>query len=155
MPTSLVTGGAGFLGSHLCDFLLGRGHRVVCVDNLETGSLDNIKHIRNGQFRFEMHDITSHYEVDERIDFVYHMASPASPIDYARLPLHTLKVGAYGTHNTLGLAKKHRRAIPARLYLRGLWRSTSFTRSPRPTGGTSTRSARAASTTRRSATPRL
>jgi dTDP-glucose 4,6-dehydratase len=109
MPTSLVTGGAGFLGSHLCDYLLSRGHRVVCVDNLETGSLDNIRHIRNGaDFRFEMLDITSHYEVDEPVDFVYHMASPASPIDYARLPLHTLKVGAYGTHNSLGLAKKHR-----------------------------------------------
>ena len=109
MPTSLVTGGAGFLGSHLCDYLLSRGHRVICVDNLETGSLDNIKHIRNGaEFRFEMLDITSHYEIGEPVDFVYHMASPASPIDYARLPLHTLKVGAYGTHNSLGLAKKHR-----------------------------------------------
>jgi dTDP-glucose 4,6-dehydratase len=109
MPTSLVTGGAGFLGSHLCDYLIARGHRVICVDNLETGSLENIRHIKNGaDFRFEMLDITSHYEIDEPIDFVYHMASPASPIDYARLPLHTLKVGAYGTHNTLGLAKKHR-----------------------------------------------
>jgi dTDP-glucose 4,6-dehydratase len=108
MPTSLVTGGAGFLGSHICDFLLERGHRVVCVDNLETGSLNNIKHIREPGFRFEMADITNHYDIDEQVDFVYHMASPASPIDYARLPLHTLKVGAYGTHNTLGLAKKHR-----------------------------------------------
>ena len=108
MPTSLVTGGAGFLGSHLCDHLLAKGHRVICVDNLETGSLNNISHIRGGDFRFEMADITNHYEVDEPIDFVYHMASPASPIDYARLPLHTLKVGAYGTHNTLGLAKKYR-----------------------------------------------
>jgi dTDP-glucose 4,6-dehydratase len=109
MPTSLVTGGAGFLGSNLCDFLLLRSHRVICVDNLDTGSLENIRHLRNGaDFRFEMVDITGHYGVDEPIDFVYHMASPASPIDYARLPLHTLKVGAYGTHNTLGLAKKHR-----------------------------------------------
>src|ERR687889_774093 len=109
MPTSLVTGGAGFLGSHLCDYLLDRGHRVICVDNLETGSLENIRHLKNGSdFRFAMFDITDHYEVDEPVDFVYHMASPASPIDYARLPLHTLKVGAYGTHNTLGLAKKHR-----------------------------------------------
>jgi dTDP-glucose 4,6-dehydratase len=109
MPTSLVTGGAGFLGSHLCDYLLSRGQRVICVDNLETGSLENIRHLKNGaDFRFEMLDITSHFEVDEPVDFVYHMASPASPIDYARLPLHTLKVGAYGTHNALGLAKKHR-----------------------------------------------
>ena len=109
MPTSLVTGGAGFLGSHLCDYLISRGQRVICVDNLETGSLENIRHLKAGaDFRFEMLDITDHYEIDEAIDFVYHMASPASPIDYARLPLHTLKVGAYGTHNTLGLAKKHR-----------------------------------------------
>ena len=108
MPTSVVTGGAGFLGSHLCDHLLAKGHRVICVDNLETGSLDNIAHVRHAHFRFEMYDITRHYEFDEPVDFVYHMASPASPIDYARLPLHTLKVGAYGTHNTLGLAKKHR-----------------------------------------------
>ncbi len=109
VPTSLVTGGAGFLGSHLCDYLLSRGHRVICVDNLDTGTLENIRHLKNGvDFRFEMLDITEHYEVDEPIDFVYHMASPASPIDYARLPLHTLKVGSYGTHNTLGLAKAYR-----------------------------------------------
>ena len=109
MPTSLVTGGAGFLGSHLCDYLISRGQRVVCVDNLETGSLENVRHLKTGaDFRFEMFDITEHYEIEEPVDFVYHMASPASPIDYARLPLHTLKVGAYGTHNTLGLAKKHR-----------------------------------------------
>jgi dTDP-glucose 4,6-dehydratase len=105
MATCLVTGGAGFLGSHLCDYLLERGNRVVCVDNLETGSLHNIAHLRDDGFRFLMVDITSHYQIDEPVDFVYHMASPASPIDYARLPLHTLKVGAYGTHNTLGLAK--------------------------------------------------
>jgi dTDP-glucose 4,6-dehydratase len=105
VPTSLVTGGAGFLGSHLCDYLIERGHRVLCVDNLETGSLQNIEHLRGPEFEFLHLDITSHYEVDETVDFVYHMASPASPIDYARLPLHTLKVGAYGTHNTLGLAK--------------------------------------------------
>ncbi|HWH43678.1 MAG TPA: UDP-glucuronic acid decarboxylase family protein [Thermoleophilaceae bacterium] len=108
MATCLVTGGAGFLGSHLCDHLLAKGHRVICADNLETGNLGNISHIRDGAFRFEMLDITEHYELDEPVDFVYHLASPASPIDYARLPLHTLKVGAYGTHNTLGLAKAKR-----------------------------------------------
>jgi len=108
MPTCLVTGGAGFLGSHLCDELLRRGHRVICVDNLETGSLANIEHIRVPEFTHLNLDIISPYEVDEAVDFVYHLASPASPIDYLRLPLHTLKVGSYGTHHTLGLAKKHR-----------------------------------------------
>jgi dTDP-glucose 4,6-dehydratase len=108
MPTCLVTGGAGFLGSHLCDELLRRGHRVICVDNLETGSLGNVEHIRSPEFDFRQVDIVAPYHVDEPVDFVYHLASPASPIDYLRLPLHTLKVGSYGTHNTLGLAKKHR-----------------------------------------------
>src|SRR5919107_661832 len=108
MATCLVTGGAGFLGSHLCDELLHRGHRVICVDNLETGSLANIEHIRQPDFVFLQRDIVEPYFVDESIDFVYHLASPASPIDYLRLPLHTLKVGSYGTHHTLGLAKKHR-----------------------------------------------
>jgi len=108
MATCLVTGGAGFLGSHLCDELLRRGHRVFCVDNLETGSLTNIEHIRVPEFEFLQIDILTPYFVAEPIDFVYHLASPASPIDYLRLPLHTLKVGSHGTHHTLGLAKKHR-----------------------------------------------
>jgi dTDP-glucose 4,6-dehydratase len=108
VATCLVTGGAGFLGSHLCDHLLDAGHRVICVDNVETGSLRNIAHIRDERFRFIQRDITTHYEIDEPVDFVYHMASPASPIDYARLPLHTLKVGAYGSHNSLGVAKAKR-----------------------------------------------
>jgi len=108
MPTTLVTGGAGFLGSHLCERLLAKDHCVICVDNLETGSLANISHLRDASFDFRMIDITTHFEIDEPVDFIYHMASPASPIDYARLPLHTLKVGAYGTHNTLGLAKVKR-----------------------------------------------
>jgi dTDP-glucose 4,6-dehydratase len=108
MPTCLVTGGAGFLGSHLCDELLRRGHRVICVDNFETGSLTNIEHIRVPEFVHVNTDIVEPYHVDEPVDFVYHLASPASPIDYLRLPLHTLKVGSYGTHHTLGLAKEHR-----------------------------------------------
>jgi dTDP-glucose 4,6-dehydratase len=108
MATCLVTGGAGFLGSHLCDELLARGHRVICIDNLETGSLANIAHIRSDKFVHRGIDIIEPYYVDEPIDFVYHLASPASPIDYLRLPLHTLKVGSYGTHHTLGLAKAHR-----------------------------------------------
>jgi dTDP-glucose 4,6-dehydratase len=108
MATCLVTGGAGFLGSHLCDELLSRGHRVICVDNLETGSLANIAHIRRPEFVHLNLDIIEPYFVEEPVDVVYHLASPASPIDYLRLPLHTLKVGSYGTHHTLGLAKKHR-----------------------------------------------
>src|SRR5665213_1021103 len=108
MSTALVTGGAGFLGSHLCDELLARGHRVICVDNFETGSLENIEHIRTDQFAYRQIDIIEPYFVDEPVDFVYHFASPASPIDYLRLPLQTLKVGSYGTHHTLGLAKEHR-----------------------------------------------
>jgi dTDP-glucose 4,6-dehydratase len=108
MATCLVTGGAGFLGSHLCDELLRRGHRVICVDNFETGSLANIEHIRVPEFVHLNLDITETYYVDESIDIVYHAASPASPIDYLRLPLHTLKVGSHGTHHTLGLAKNHR-----------------------------------------------
>ncbi|HWI73711.1 MAG TPA: UDP-glucuronic acid decarboxylase family protein [Baekduia sp.] len=108
MATCLVTGGAGFLGSHLCDELLRRGNRVICVDNLETGTLANIAHIRVPEFVLLHTDIVEPYFVDEPIDFVYHLASPASPIDYLRLPLATLKVGSYGTHHTLGLAKAHR-----------------------------------------------
>ena len=108
MTTSLVTGGAGFLGSHLCEELLARGHRVICVDNLETGSLANIEHMRSDAFSFAHVDIIDAFFVEEPVDFVYHFASPASPIDYLRLPLHTLKVGSYGTHHALGLAKLHR-----------------------------------------------
>ena len=108
MATCLVTGGAGFLGSHLCDELLRRGNRVICVDNLETGTLANIAHIRVPEFTLLHKDVIEPYFVDEPVDFVYHLASPASPIDYLRLPLATLKVGSHGTHHTLGLAKAHR-----------------------------------------------
>jgi len=105
MSTCVVTGGAGFLGSHLCEHLIGQGHRVICIDNLETGSLQNIEHIRDPNFEFRSLDIIEHVDIPEDVDFVYHLASPASPIDYLRLPLHTLKVGSHGTHHMLGVAK--------------------------------------------------
>jgi dTDP-glucose 4,6-dehydratase len=105
MPTAVVTGGAGFLGSHLCEALLAKGLRVICIDNLETSSLKNIEHITDGDFHFLYHDMIEHLEVDDPVDVVYHLAALPSPIDYLRLPLQSLKVGSYGTHNALGLAK--------------------------------------------------
>ena len=105
MPTAVVTGGAGFLGSHLCDHLISKDYRVVCVDNLDTGSLQNVEHLRGDNFLFINQDVTHHLEIDEPVDAVYHLAALASPIDYLRMPLHSLKVGSYGTHNALGLAK--------------------------------------------------
>jgi dTDP-glucose 4,6-dehydratase len=105
MPTSLVTGGAGFLGSHLCEALVGKGHRVICLDNLETGSLANISHLRGDELTFLHHDVSEPIRIDEPLDFVYHLAALASPIDYLRLPLHSLKTGSYGTHHALGVAK--------------------------------------------------
>src|SRR6266576_3931304 len=105
MPTAVVTGGAGFLGSHLCEYLLGKGYRVICVDNLESSSLENLEHLRDDAFVFLNHDMVEHLEVDESVDVVYHLAALASPIDYMRMPLHSLKVGSYGIHHALGLAK--------------------------------------------------
>jgi dTDP-glucose 4,6-dehydratase len=105
VPTAVVTGGAGFLGSHLCEHLLARGDRVVCIDNLETGSLANLAHLRSDRFVFLNHDVVDHIEIGEPVDAVYHLAALASPVDYLRQPLHSLKVGSYGTHNALGLAK--------------------------------------------------
>jgi dTDP-glucose 4,6-dehydratase len=105
MPTTVVTGGAGFLGSHLCEELIARGHRVICVDNLVTSSLRNIEHIRSDDFVFVNHDVVNPIAIEEPVDFVYHFAALASPQDYLRMPLHSLKVGSYGTHNALGLAK--------------------------------------------------
>ena len=103
---AVVTGGAGFLGSHLCDRLLAEGIEVVCIDNLLTGNLANVEHLfgRPG-FVFEKYDVTNHLHVPGRVDFVLHFASPASPIDYLLLPIQTLKVGSLGTHKALGLAK--------------------------------------------------
>ena len=100
-----MTGGAGFLGSHLCEHLLGAGYRVLCVDNLETSSLENLEHLRDNAFLFLNHDVIDHLAIDEPVDAVYHLAALASPIDYLRQPLHSLKVGSYGTHHALGLAK--------------------------------------------------
>jgi dTDP-glucose 4,6-dehydratase len=105
MPTSVVTGGAGFLGSHLCDYLLGQGHRVICIDNLETGSLENITHLRDDSFMFLHHNVIEPIQIEEPVDHVFHLAALASPVDYLRAPLASLKVGSYGTHNALGLAK--------------------------------------------------
>jgi len=105
VTTSVVTGGAGFLGSHLCEYLLAKGQRVICLDNLDTGTLQNIEHLRVPEFEFRDIDLVDHVELEESVDYVYHLASPASPIDYLRLPLHTLKVGSYGTHHALGIAK--------------------------------------------------
>ena len=106
MPTTLVTGGAGFLGSHLCERLIAGDDRVICVDNLVTSTRDNLAAIEGDpSFRFIHHDISQPIEIDEPVDAVLHFASPASPIDYLELPIQTLKVGSLGTHNTLGLAK--------------------------------------------------
>ena len=105
MPVSVVTGGAGFLGSHLCEYLLARDHRVICVDNLVTSTLHNIEQIADEGFVFLNHDVTDDLTIDGPVDFVYHFAALASPVDYMRMPLHSLKVGSYGTHHALGLAK--------------------------------------------------
>ena len=108
MPTAVVTGGAGFLGSHLCEYLLAKEFRVICVDNLESSSLENLEHLRDDHFVFCSHDMVDHLEIDEPVDVVYHLAALASPIDYLRSPLKSLKTGSYGTHNALGLAKLKR-----------------------------------------------
>lgn len=109
MERTLVTGGAGFLGSHLCDYLISKGHHVICMDNLLTGNMDNIAHLfGNDRFTFIKHDVTNFIYVEGKVDNILHFASPASPIDYLKLPIQTLKVGSLGTHKTLGLAKEKR-----------------------------------------------
>ena len=105
MPRTLVTGGAGFLGSHLCEFLLKQGHEVIAMDNLITGATVNIEHLQGEGFSFIKHDVTEYIFVSGKIDYVLHFASPASPVDYLQYPIQTLKVGAMGTHKALGLAK--------------------------------------------------
>jgi dTDP-glucose 4,6-dehydratase len=116
MPRTLITGGAGFLGSHLCDRLIDEGHKVICMDNLVTGNTENIEHLfelGQDRFRFVEYDVTDYIHVNGDLDYVLHFASPAAPEDYLRLPIQTLKVGALGTHKALGLAK----AKDARLLL--------------------------------------
>jgi len=105
MPRTLVTGGAGFLGSHLCEYLVNKGHEVICMDNLITGSKQNIAGIKSGDFHFVNHNVSEFISLDGELDYILHFASPASPIDYLELPIQTLKVGSLGTHNALGLAK--------------------------------------------------
>jgi len=108
-PTSVVTGGAGFLGSHLVDLLIQRGHRVIAIDNFVTGSVANIDHLGgNPSFKFIQQDVTEFIFLHEVVDYVWHFASPASPVDYLELPIQTLKVGSLGTHKALGLAKEKR-----------------------------------------------
>ncbi|MFI5201472.1 MAG: UDP-glucuronic acid decarboxylase family protein [Candidatus Kapaibacterium sp.] len=106
MPRTLITGGAGFLGSHLCDRFISEGHEVICMDNLSTGSMENIAHLIGvPSFRFVHYDVTQFVYVEGPLDYILHFASPASPIDYLKLPIQTLKVGSLGTHKALGLAK--------------------------------------------------
>jgi len=105
MKTALITGGAGFIGSHLCDFLIGKGFKVICIDNLITGNKRNVEHLKNNKnFEFIAHDITKPIKINDDLGFVLHFASPASPVDYQKIPIQTLKAGSLGTHNTLGLA---------------------------------------------------
>ena len=111
-PISVITGGAGFLGSHLTDRLLAEGHRVIAIDSLITGNVANIEHLAgNKNYKFICHDVTDFIYIPGKVDYVWHFASPASPIDYLRIPIPTLKVGSLGTHNALGLAKDKRAAF--------------------------------------------
>lgn len=106
MPRTLITGGAGFLGSHLCEYLLNKDHEVICMDNLSTGDISNIEHLQGENFKFIKHDVTEYIFLAGSIDYILHFASPASPLDYLQLPIQTLKVGSMGTHKALGLAKE-------------------------------------------------
>ena len=109
--TALVTGGAGFIGSHLCKYLLKKNYKVICIDNLITGSLKNLEGIKTGDFLIVNHNVTEHIDIKDNINIIFHLSSPASPIDYLQLPIQTLKVGALGTHNILGVAKTKRATI--------------------------------------------
>ena len=111
MPRTLVTGGAGFIGSHLCEYLLDKGHSVVAMDNLLTGDPANIERLIGRDFVFVKHDVTNYIALEGGVDYIFHFASPASPIDYLKLPIQTLKVGSLGTHNVLGVAKAKKARI--------------------------------------------
>ena len=130
----LLTGGAGFIGSNLSDLLIKEGNSIICMDNLITGKKDNIRHLLdNPNFEFIEHDVIKYIDIDGKIDYVLHLASPASPVDYLKYPIKTLKVGSLGTHNALGVAKEHK----ARFFWLLLVRSMVIrllTLSPRPTG---------------------
>jgi len=119
----LITGAAGFLGSHLCDFFITKDFHVIGMDNLITGDLKNISHLFSlPNFEFHHHDVTTFVHVPGALDYILHFASPASPIDYLKIPIETLKVGALGTHNLLGLAKEKRRSNFSGFYLRSVRR---------------------------------
>ena len=111
MPRTLVTGGAGFIGSHLCEYLLDQGHSVIAMDNLLTGDLANIERLTGRDFVFVKHNVTNYIALEGELDYIFHFASPASPIDYLKLPIQTLKVGSLGTHNVLGVAKAKKARI--------------------------------------------
>ncbi len=111
MPRTLVTGGAGFIGSHLCEYLLDKGHSVIAMDNLLTGDAANIERLIGRDFVFVKHDVTNYIALEGEVDYIFHFASPASPIDYLKLPIQTLKVGSLGTHNALGVAKAKKARI--------------------------------------------
>jgi len=150
----LVTGGAGFIGSHLCEFLAARQVDVVCMDNLVTGSVENLEPLRSAPgFTFVRQDVTEYLAVEGSLDWVLHLASPASPRDYLELPIQTLKVGALGTHRRWGSPWRRARSSSWRRRRRST-AIRSSTRSARTTGATSTRSGHAGSTTRPSASPR-
>ena len=150
---SLVTGGAGFIGSHLCERLLADGHEVLCVDNFYSTSKANIEHLLdNPRFELMRHDVTFPLYVE--VDEIYHLACPASPIHYQRDPVQTTKTSVHGSINMLGLAKRTEGPHPADLDLARCTATRACTRRPRTTGATSTRSARAPATTRASAAPR-
>ena len=152
MPKTVITGGAGFLGSHLCDKLLAKGHHVVCIDNLCTGSIDNIDHIRDDKFTYINQDVTEYLYLKGDVDFIIHFASPASPIDYMERPIPTLKVGSLGTHKALGLARERKRDFcslpPARFTA-----TQPFTPRQKTIGETSIQSGHAAAMTKQNASP--